>query len=208
MPPVKKPASDTVELVELKTSSVVVRVEGTSPLIVNRFSEKAKEMMLQAQMQTTRVKKDAKDPHALYEASRYRLPDGRDGMPAAAFKAAMVGAARDFDGITMTSLKTAIFVEGEGAEQLVPILGTPEMREDAVRNASGVADLRYRAMYHPWAVDLTIEFLPQRVSESSLLALLNAAGRGGVGEWRPSAPKSSTGSYGRFKVADGTATVR
>ena len=31
-------------------------------------------------------------------------------------------------------------------------------------------------------------------------ALVDAAGIGGVGEWRPTSPKSATGSYGTFRV--------
>ena len=31
----------------------------------------------------------------------------------------------------------------------------------------------------------------------------HAAGIGGVGEWRPSSPKGATGSFGRWRVADG-----
>ena len=41
------------------------------------------------------------------------------------------------------------------------------------------------------------------IDEASVIALVDAAGMGGVGEWRPSAPKSATGSYGQFRVASG-----
>jgi len=36
--------------------------------------------------------------------------------------------------------------------------------------------------------------------EGSILALADAAGVGGIGEWRPTSPKSATGSYGTFEV--------
>lgn len=194
----------TIDLVAPKPEQVIVHIEGTTPLIVHRFSEKARRQMLEKQMATTKQKKAPKDPEADYQASMYRLEDGRPGFPAVAFKAAMVGAARQFEGITMTSLKSAVFVLGEGPEQLVPIIGEPQMREDIVRIAMGTTDLRHRAMFTPWAVELVIEYLPTMITARSLLSLVNSAGFGGVGEWRPSAPKSFTGTYGRFHVADGS----
>lgn len=180
-----------------------VPIRGTAPLIVNRWSEKAKQMMLDKQQTSARTKKEPKNPEALFEASRYRLSDGRDGIPAVAFKGAIVGAARLFDGITLVSLKTLVSVIGEGPDQLVPIdYGEVTMREDTPRNANGIADLRYRAQFWPWSATLHIRTLVGQFDTESLLALVDAAGVGGVGEWRPSAPKSATGTYGTFEVAE------
>jgi len=180
-----------------------VPIIGTSPLIVNRWSEKAKAMMLQAQQTTARAKKEPKDPVANFEASQYRFEDGRHGFPATGFKAAIVHAARLFDGVTQVQVKQTVLVEGEGNEQLVPIeYGEVTMREDTPRNASGVADLRYRAQYWPWSAVLHVRTIAGQIDEESLLALVDAAGVGGVGEWRPTSPKSATGTYGTFAVVD------
>ena len=65
---------------------------------------------------------------------------------------------------------------------------------------TGVADLRYRYSFFPWSADLRIRFLPSVLTQDSVLALLDAAGYGGVGDWRPSAPKSATGTFGQFEV--------
>ena len=178
-----------------------IPIKGTAPLIVNRWSEKAKQMMLEAQQTTARPKKQPKDPVANFEASRYRFPDGRDGFPATAFKAAIVHAARMFDSVTQVSLKQMVTVIGEGQEQLVPIeFGDVIMREDTPRNASGVADLRYRAQFWPWSASLHVRTVAGQFDLESVLALVDAAGIGGVGEWRPTAPKSATGTFGTFEV--------
>lgn len=187
-----------------------IPIEGTAPLIVNRWSEKAKNMMLAAQQSTTRPKKEPKDPAALFEASRYRFPDGRDGFPATGFKASIVHAGRLFEGITQVLLKQVIRVHGEvinedglAGDQLVPLTyGEVTMREDTPRNASGVADLRYRAQFWPWAATLKVETVAGQLDRNSVLSLVDAAGVGGVGEWRPTAPKSATGSYGTFAVVE------
>jgi hypothetical protein len=191
---IPKPVIQTMEL----------RIEGTSPLIVSRFDEKAKEMMLAAMQTKTRKVKEPKDPEKEYQRRRYITPDGRDGFPAVGFKAAIIGGARQFDGITMTALKSQIYVRGEGPDMLVPIDGDISMREDTVRVGNGVADLRYRPMYWPWSCVLNIDFFPALLSPESVVALTLAGGFGGIGEWRPSAPKSLTGTYGRFTVKEVT----
>lgn len=184
---------------------IVVPIRGVTPLIVSRFDEKAREEMLAGMQTKTRKPKEPKDPDKDYERRRYRLDDSRDGFPAVGFKAAIVGAARLFEGVTMIALKTQLFVHGEGVDQLVAIDGLRTMREDAVRlPKSGQPDLRYRPMYWPWRAVLRIDFMPSQLSAESILALVDAGGFGGIGEWRPSAPKSLTGTYGRFTL-DGEA---
>lgn len=197
------PAAKTeIELIRIAREQVDITVKGTAPLIVHRFDEKAKAMMLDAQTSRTRVKKEPKDPEALYRASLHVLPDGAYGFPAVGFKAAIVGAARYFEGITMTALKSGMFVRGEGPEQLVRVVGTPQMREDAVRVGMGTADLRYRGMFPEWSATLSIVYIPTMLTLQSVFALVDAGGLGGVGEWRPSAPKSYTGAYGTFEVVE------
>ena len=198
-----KSTETTLEIKRLERVTIEVPIVGTAPLIVQRWSEKAKQMMLAAQQSNVRTKKEPKDTFALFQASRYLLDDGRDAFPAAGFAAATRGAARNFDGVTLVQLRTALFVVGEGDNQLVPldIDGEPTMREDTPRNANGVADLRYRAQYWPWRATLHVRFLPSVISPESVIALVDAGGMGGVGEWRPSSPKSLTGSFGTYEVA-------
>lgn len=204
----KASTEQAVSLRRLERQVYEIQIEGTSPLIVNRWSEKAKAMMLAAQQSTARAKKEPKDPVALFEASRYRLADGRDGFPATGFKASIVHAGRLFEGVTQVLLKQVIRVHGEVVsqdggfgDQIVPIrYDDITMREDTPRNASGVADLRYRAQYWPWSATLKVETIPGQIDRDSLISLVDAAGVGGIGEWRPTAPKSATGSYGTFRV--------
>jgi hypothetical protein len=197
----KAPAEASIQLKRLERVSFEVPIIGTAPLIVNRFAEKAKEMMLAAQQSSARVKKAPKDPVSLYEASKYKLEDGRDGFPSSAFKAATVHAARLFDGVQMTKLRQVVTVVGVGGDQLIPIeYGSVRMREDTVRNATGVADLRYRAEYWPWSATLEVHTISGQLDYESLVALVDAAGIGGVGEWRPASKASATGTYGTFMV--------
>jgi len=199
-------AEKLVTLERLQRVELEFVIVGTSPLIVNRWSEKAKAMMLEKQTTSARAKKDPKDPVANFEASKYKFDDGRDGFPAVSFKASIVHAARLFEGITQVQIKQTVVVRGEGEHQLVPLeYGAVTMREDTPRNASGVADLRYRAQYWPWSATLYVRTIAGQLDEGSLLALVDAAGIGGVGEWRPTSPKSATGTYGTFQIDDASA---
>src|SRR5688500_4675029 len=191
-----------IRLEPLEQATYRIPVVGLSPVIPHKWSEKALRMMRDSQS-GSRVKKakDPKDPKAEAEGATYYLPDGRPGMPATAFKAAMVGAARLFEGVTMTAAKQLLYVLGEGPEQLVAIEGDRILREDTPRNSGGgTADLRYRYSYWPWATTLNVSFITSQIDIASVLALLEAGGMGGVGDWRPSSPKSNTGTFGRFGV--------
>lgn len=189
-----------IKLTRLERTIVEVPIIGETPLIMQRWSEKAKAMMLAAQQSSARKKKDPKDPQADYEAAFYRLDDGTPGMPATAFKAAIGSAARFFDGVTMVSLKTGLFVVGVGSEQLVPIVGDVRMREDMPRNANGVADLRYRPEFWPWSCTLLVKYIPSQLDKDSVWNLVDASGLQGVGSWRPSSPKSMSGTFGQYRV--------
>lgn len=191
-----------IRLEPLAKAMYAIPIVGVTPVIPHKWSEKALRQMREKQS-GSRVQKrhDPKDPVREAEAATYYCPDGQPGMPAPAFKAAMVGAVRHFDGLTMTAAKLLFFVEGEGPDQLVPIVGDRELREDTPRNSGGTADLRYRYAYWPWNATLRISFIATAIDLSSVITLVNAAGMGGVGDWRPSAPKSATGTFGRFEVA-------
>lgn len=194
-----------VELQRIEPVRVEIPIVGKTPLIPHKWSEKAIRMMEQKQSQPgVRAKREAKDPQQEAHDSCYWLYNkaGKEipAMPATAFKAAMVGACRFFEGLTMTIAKQIFYVVGEGPDQLVPITGDMTMRQDTPRNSGGVADLRYRHQFDPWSAVLTIEFIPQIINGASVVALLDAAGRGGVGDWRPSSPKSATGTYGQWSV--------
>lgn len=193
----------SVAINPIKIERIAVEIVGRTPLIVHNWSEKARRT-LSGEDKTPPKKRPPRyeSREEDYQSSRYLLPDGSDGFPAVAFKAAIADAFRFFEGsgIKKVNLKQSVFVRGEGPQQLVRIIGKPELREDVVRVGMAQTDLRWRAQYWPWSVVLDIEYMPSMVDAQALVNVINAAGYGGVGEWRPSAPKSATGSYGMFEV--------
>lgn len=186
-----------LELPPIEIKIMKARVIGDSPLITHAWSEKVKRQMAEKQAGRAANKKEAKDPQADFESAMYRTPAGGYAVPAVSFKAAMVAAARQVEGITMTYLRSTFHVEGD----LIPLQlsGPPGMREDMVRVGMGTADIRYRPEYWPWAADITIRYNSRAINPEQLTHLLNIAGFGvGIGEWRPE--KANTGQFGLFHV--------
>lgn len=210
-----KADSTSVVIPELRLKGLSVLVVGDSPLIVHAWSQKAKLEMLGKQMKAAKGAKDAKDPWQDFQDSLYKLPDGGYGFPSVAFKAAAVTAVTSIDGMTKVAARQAFHIVGEQIEvksaytrdgralcarhDIVRIIGgEPEMREDMVRIAMGTADIRYRAQFSRWAVQLNVVFNEGVLSKAQIINLLNTAGFAvGVGEWR----KEKGGQSGRFHVA-------
>ncbi len=192
-----------ISLTRIKRETALIEVKGTAPLIVHAWSEKAKRMMLDAQ-QGKKNPKQAKDPQADFEASRYRFADGSgDGFPIMGFKAATVkGGGRLFGkSVKMTELRqTFTFlsdgVGSDGMELVRLVADDPIMREDMVRVGMGTADIRYRAEYRDWSALLRIQFIPSVIDLGSVVALVDAGGTNGVGEWRP----EKNGANGTYEV--------
>lgn len=169
---------------------------GDSPLICHKWSDKAKQMMLDKQTGKAIQKKAPKDPEQDYKDSLYDHPDGGYGFPSVGFKAAAVSACRSVEGIKMTEARAAFHVPGE----LIKIEGEPRPREDMVRIGMGTADIRYRGEFPDWRAKVTVRYNEAVLTPSQIVNLFNVAGFGvGVGEWRP----EKDGSYGMFHVALG-----
>lgn len=202
--------TETLLIPRLEKHTLVATIKGTSPLLVHRFSEKSKRIMLEA-MQGRKSPKEPKDPQAEFEAAAYRFEDGGYGFPSIGVKSAMVSAGRFYKGVTMTALRQALFVDGElgvDDQKLIRIIsGDPEraatddhgpvLREDVVRVGQGGTDLRYRPMWREWQAEVQVTFVTSMLDAQSVLALLDAAGTGvGIGEWRP----ERKGDMGTFTV--------
>ncbi len=216
----------TIQPVELRTATV--RIRGTAPLIMHKWSEKAKKMILDTQTKATKTKgHDLKVPFADFISSAYWIteePHGatdeecqaafeeavengaRWGFPVTAIKQASVMAAsrNDID-IKTTTLRGAFFIKGEGPDMLAEVKGcVPVMREDMVRvgGMSKTADIRHRAQFDDWYMDLEITYnVNGPVTLEQIVNLINLGGfTCGIGEWRP----EKDGCYGTYYV-EGTA---
>lgn len=206
----KEQKSIKIEITAPNFKLLPVRVEGTSPLMMNKFSHKAQTMIREKQESenTTKRTRTPKDYAAEYNAARYVSNDGWDGVPAATFRNAMISACRMVSGLSMVKAKGLLFVKAQGLDSehgtsLVRIHGKPVHDTRPVRLESGVADMRNRPRYDSWACDLDVEYDADQLSAQDVANLLARAGaQGGIGEMRPSAPNSNGGEFGLFKVTE------
>lgn len=190
-----------------KFNTVEVILQGTAPLVVERFSKKVELMAKMALGSTATNKKvrTARDYDNEAEEARYRAPDGWEGMNAAAFRAGMIGACR-LVGFKMTLAKLSVFVEADAFDlkdgiPLVRIFGTSETYTAHTRNATGVVDVRSRPMYRQWAVKLRVRFDADQFSAQDVYNLIaRVGGQVGVGAGRPDSKASAGCGFGTFEV--------
>jgi hypothetical protein len=198
-------ASGIVTIPGVKTERLTTLIIGTAPMICHKFSEKLRKQILDKHMGEASAGREKKDPEANFEAARYRLPDGSDGVPAGGVKAAIVDGFGKDAGVFVSKAKGAIRVTPDDiGTNLVRIITPtqPALREDVVRNESGVVDIRHRPEYWPWAMKITVEYLPQIASQKQVLQAIARSGfTVGLCEWRPSSKQSKSGSYGTWRLA-------
>lgn len=192
---VKKTTNEPMVLPKMNVQTIEIPIEGISPLISHRRSEKQSAAILDKQMKKAKQAKEARDPDAEFQDSLYKLPDGGFGIPAIAFKKAAIGACRQVDGISMTLARGAFHVVGE----MVKIEGSePTMRQDWVTIGMGTSDLRFRGEFKDWSCKVIVRFNANVISAEQLVNLFDTAGFAcGVGDWRP----ECDGPYGQFRVA-------
>lgn len=190
--------TETIEIPRIELGYLEILLIGDSPLIMHKWSEKAKKEMLDKQMKVAKKGREAKDPEQDYQDCIYYDSDGDFAFPSVAFKNAAVSACRFTDGTKMTVARGAFHVEGE----FVKIKDTkPNPREDMVRVGMGTADIRYRAEFKGWTANVRLAYNKHALSSAQIVNLFNLAGFGvGVGEWRP----EKNGQFGRFHVANET----
>lgn len=207
----KKP-TETIEIKPPNFKTIEVGIIGTAPLVLNKFSHKAKEMMKAKQEAGSQAKKkkerEPKNFNANYEAAKYVSKDGWLGTPAPSFRNAMISACR-LVGFTMTIAKLAVFIEADGFDKddgtpLVKIAtGEPRYHESMVRNETGVADIRARPMWEEWTVNLRVRFDADMFSEADVVNLLARAGaQVGIGEGRPGSKNSNGMGWGTYRLAE------
>lgn len=202
---------EIVRITRPKLRTAAVQIVGISPYVQHAFSEKQRKQMEETQRagQQARGKKNRapKEFEAIYEAAKHRSRDGWVGIPAPAFRNAMISACR-LVGFKMTFAKLSVFVEADGFDAidgtpLVRIVGEPRIHEASVRNASGVADIRWRPMWDEWSATVNVRWDEDQFSSTDIYNLMLRAGlQVGIGEGRPDSPNSNGLGWGRFEVRE------
>lgn len=193
--------------------TAVFPIVGIAPLVVNAFPAKAREQMVKKQKEGQQAKKgkvrEAKDFDAAYENAKHVSTEGWCGIPAAGVRAALISACR-LVGFKMTIAKMSVFVEADGYDKndgtgLIKITkGEPKYVEHAVRNQTGVVDVRPRPMWaEGWEANIRLRWDSEQFSVTDVTNLLLRAGlQVGVCEGRPDSKASAGMGWGMFTIKE------
>lgn len=204
---------EKIELKNVVVKSMQITIIGDSPLLMRRFSEKAKQQLLDIQTKKAKTIKEIRDPWAdMIDGLNWLTPmpenkteegfneaianGAKFGFPAVGLKQSAISAAYRA-GLS----KNKVELQGlfHIPEEFIVIEGIPEMREDYVKiPKTGAADLAFRGEFKQWKSTFTINYIDGIYSIEQIINFINLGGfTVGIGEWRP----EKGGSFGRFHVA-------
>lgn len=208
----KKETEKEVVLQPVRIKEVEITILGTSPLIVNNFSTKSQQQILDSQMKVAKKEKEARNPiedamRACYwltpmpeefteESFEKALKEGaRFGFPAKGIKASIVsGAYRNKMTPDKVTLQGAFLIP----EELIEIKYEDLIiRQDYVRIAHGGTDVRFRPEYKNWSMTFKMMYNENAYSLEQILNFINLGGFScGLGEMRT----EKGGNFGSYVV--------
>ena len=200
--------------VQIKPANIqqaVFKIKGTAPYVQARFSAKAmqamKEKMLAGSTAKGKKVREARNFDEDFEQAKHVSEQGWVGIPASSFRQAIISACR-LVGFRMTLAKLSVFVAADGFDRVdgIPLIKLqapePERTEMAVRNATGVADIRVRPMWREWAADVKVSYDADQFTLQDVTNLMQRVGmQVGIGEGRPDSRDSAGLGWGTFELA-------
>ena len=214
----KKEENQVIQIPEIKIRRAKIKIVGDSPLIIHKFSEKAKAEILNKQMKKAKVAKEAKVPFADFIQSLHwitpmpecegkteeelqkdfeeALKNGaRFGFPTVGIKQSAISSAfRGGLAKNKVSLQGTFHIEGELAE----IKGDLRMREDYAKIPMAGADIVYRGEFATgWTSEFNVLYDEGTISLEQIIQMINLGGFSvGIGDWRV----EKGGNFGMFHV--------
>lgn len=188
--------------------SAEFEIEGTAPLVMLRFSKKAELMQGMAEEKSggKRKQKPPRDYNQEFQDAMYISREGWNGIPASAFRNALIRAC-SIANFKMTQARMSVFIEADGFDKddgtpLVRVSsGVPKLVSHNVRNATGVVDIRIRAMWEAWSAKVRVTWDDDQFKAGDIANLLSRAGmQVGVLEGRPSSRNSGGMGWGTFRI--------
>lgn len=191
----------TVQVTPIQISAVELTLKAMpgSTLLMNKYSDKERDLMTQKQTGQTTEKKKIRNLEEEVAAKKHYTLDKEIGFPAAAFKAAFVEAAPYMEGMDK-KLASSLQIMGG----IIPLDFKKEDVNKAVTIDSGSTKApreTWRPQFHEWSCRLTIQYNASLITVQQIVELAKLAGfHIGVGAWRPYTKKSNGGNHGMFTV--------
>ncbi len=206
----KRAAPPPLTIPAPKFRTATFKLVGTAPYMQARFAQKAMNAMAEKMRAGSTAAKgktrSARDFNDDFLQAQHISEDGWVGIPASAFRKAMISACRIVN-FKMTLAKLSLFVERDGLDK---VDGTPLVKLDApppemsvmpVRNATGVMDLRARPQWRKWGVTIRVRYDADQFLLADVTNLVNRVGcQVGIGEGRPDSRESAGMDMGTFEI--------
>jgi len=203
-------ANQIVQIKPANIQRIVFKIVGTAPLVQARFSEKAKQAMMAKMEQGSTASKSRAKPARDFDEdmknAMHMSEDGWQGIPAGAFRNAMISACR-LVGFKMTLAKLSVFVTADGFDKVdgIPLVrfeGTPERHEMAARVGIDGTDIRIRPMWRKWSASVSVDYDADQFTPADVANLMQRVGlQVGIGEGRPDSRSSAGLGWGTFRLA-------
>lgn len=203
---VKKKEQASIEIQEIKMGRIRCNIVGTTPLIMHRFSSKARRELLfpsPKKNSAERAETLKHDPIGEFREAAYLNRDESQPAlchyPSNAFGEALAAVAIDIPGATKSQMERLTSI----TSTQVNLFGIPELYMAMVRSSdmARTPDVRSRPIFKEWACTVEIQYVSSLLKERQVVNLLAAAGViVGLGDWRP----QKGGSFGQFRLAEDT----
>lgn len=184
----------------MSIKTVAVRIEGVSPLLINRFQEQAEV----PKVAKKRDKKDFGSPREQAEKSAYRDQDDKLYVPWSWVSSSISTVASDYK---LCGSKKSVRSVCGGAilpqEEMIYFCENFTLANIEVDSRPAVVDrariMRHRARLEKWSLQFHLQIDTSILPLDQVHEMLSDAGRrAGMGDYRP--PKG--GPFGRFQITE------
>lgn len=193
----------SIDIMKITNESIKFCVLGTTPLILNRMSEKVmRELLMPKGRKTAADKASSLKHNPMQEFRDSPYLDLDEKAPtylqhlSSAFKGALKSAALDLPGASKSQIGRLTWVNGER----ISIYGIPQVFCSVTRSAdiNKTPDVRTRCIVPEWAAYVSVSFVTPLLREQAIANLMASAGiTQGVGDWRTG---KGSGTYGQFEL--------
>jgi hypothetical protein len=182
----------------LVIATMKFRIVGLTPLLLNKMSEKEKQLMLDKQMGKGTEKNKIRNPIDEVENKIHKMSGNRVGIPIDSIKNALIESAPSLD-LYKKQVTGSLFIIPE-ENNLVPITYKKMVTNESITrdgNQARTPRTTFRPQFNDWSCEFVIRYNAKAITPDIIVNLLKVAGfSNGLGAWRP----ATKGSYGMFEV--------
>lgn len=200
MAKLKQEVEQSIKIPPIQKKVASITIQGISPLLVCKFSEKSRREIDEKQQKKAKGKREARNPMEEFKSALYMIGKNKFGVPASGIKNCAVSACRYVDGLPMSVARGSFHVLEE-SDGLVEVKGSKPVVDERIVRVGTFGNkkpmTRYRPRFDKWHITFKVVYNSSVISPEQLLNLYENAGFSvGLCEYRP----EKSGNLGMFEV--------